>query len=137
MKIAAISPKAMSQLSAKAELFAEPKDAVLFRRGERPFGIFILRRGSISLRLEGDDGNVFSDITVTPDSIVGLPACLSDSRYSLTAQTLEECDVGFVGQKTLTDLIIGDPQIGLELMRSLGEEIGQMRQQILPAPATA
>lgn len=137
MKVASISSKAMSQLSAKSLCTTELKDAVLFRRGEPPFGIFLLRRGSISLRLEDDDGNVLIDRTVTPDSIVGLPACLSENSYSLTAQTLEECDLAFVGRKTLIELIKDDPKIGLELMRALGEEIGQMRQQILSAPATA
>jgi CRP/FNR family transcriptional regulator, cyclic AMP receptor protein len=134
MKVASISAKALSQLFGKALSITEPKGAVLFRRGEPPFGVFLLRKGSISLRLESDQGNVFIDRAVTPVSIVGLPACLSDSRYSLTAQTLEESDLAFIGRNVLTEVIKDDPRIGLELMRALGEEIGQMRQYILSGP---
>jgi CRP/FNR family transcriptional regulator len=135
MKVASICPKAMSQLSAKALLITEPKGAVLFRRGEPPFGIFLLRRGSISLRLEDDEGNVFVNRTVTPESILGLPACLSESRYSLTAQTLEEADLAFVARNTLTELIKEEPRIGLELLKALGDEIVDMRQHMLTAPS--
>lgn len=136
MRVAAVSQAAQSQLLSKALLMTERKGAVLFRRGEPAFGIFLLRQGSISLRLESGEGNSILERTVTPDSIVGLPSTLSGGRYSLTAVTLEESELAFVNRQTLTELIKADPQIGLELMRALGEEILQMRATIVSAPAS-
>jgi CRP-like cAMP-binding protein len=127
MRVAPVSQTAQSQLLAKARRVPEPKGAVLFRRDEPAFGIFLVRKGSISLRLESEEGKAILDRTVTRDSIVGLPATLSGGRYRLTAVTLEESELAFVDRLALIKLIKGDPSIGLELMRALGEELLQMR----------
>lgn len=74
------------------------------------------------------------DRTVTPDSIVGLPATLSGDRYSLTAVTLEESDLALVDRPALIELVKSDPSIGLELMRALGEEVLQMRAILASTP---
>ncbi len=115
----------------------EPKGAVLFRMGEPAFGIFLLRKGSLSLRLESGEGKVLVDRTVTPDSIVGLPSTLSGGRYSLTAVTLEESDLALVDRLALIELVTSDPGIGLELMRALGEEVLQMRAILAATPTEA
>lgn len=115
---------------------AEPKGAVLFRRDEPAFGIFLVRKGSVSLRLESaEEGTPILDRTATLDSIVGLPGTLSGGRYSLTAVTLEECELAFIDRLVLIELIRSDPGLGLELMRALGEEVLQMRATLVSAPA--
>jgi CRP-like cAMP-binding protein len=113
----------------------EPKGAVLFRRDEPAFGIFLIRKGSLSLRLESTEGRAILDRTVTRDSIVGLPGTLSGGRYSLTAVTLEESELALVDRLALIEIIKGDPSIGLELTRALGEEVLQMRATLVSAPA--
>jgi len=113
----------------------EPKGAVLFRRDEPAFGVFLVRKGSISLRLESGEGKVLWDRTVTRDSIVGLPASVSGGRYSLTAVTLEESELAFVNRQALIQLLKDDPSIGLELMRALGEEVLQTRALLASTPA--
>jgi len=134
MRVAPVSQTAQSQLLANARGVTEPKGAVLFRRGEPAFGIFLVRKGSLSLRLESGDGKALVDRTVTPDSIVGLPATLSGARYSLTAVTLEESELALVDRPALIELVKSDPSIGLELMRALGEEVLQMRAILVSTP---
>ena len=133
MRVAPVSQSAYSQLLAQARRVQEPKGAVLFRRDEPAFGIFLVQKGRISLRLESDEGNPILDRTLTRDSIVGLPGTLSGGRYSLTAVTLEDSDLAFVDRPALIELIKGDPSIGLELMRALGEEVLQMRATLASA----
>jgi CRP-like cAMP-binding protein len=134
MRVAPVSQTVQSQLLAKARRVPEPKGAVLYRRDEPAFGIFLVRKGSISLRLESEEGKAILDRTVTRDSIVGLPATLSGGRYSLTAETLEESELAFVDRLALIELIKGDPSIGLELIRALGEELLQMRRILAQHP---
>ena len=134
MRVAPVSQTAQSQLLAKARGLTEPKGAVLFRMGEPAFGIFLLRKGSLSLRLESGEGKVLVDRTVTPNSIVGLPSTLSGGRYSLTAVTLEESDLALVDRPVLMELVKSDPSLGLELMRALGEEVLQMRAILASTP---
>ena len=113
----------------------EPKGAVLFRRDEPAFGIFLVRKGSVSLRLESaEEGKPILDRTASEDSIVGLPGTLSGGRYSLTAVTLEESELAFIDRLALIELIKDDPLLGLELMRALGEEVLQMRTTLISAP---
>jgi len=137
MRVAQVSQAVQSQLLAKARRVREPKGAVLFRRDEPAFGIFLVRKGSISLRLECDKGKVLLDRTAKRNSIVGLPATLAGERYSLSAVTLEESQLAFVDRLALIELIKDDPSIGLELMRTLGDEVIQMRAMLASAPPAA
>jgi CRP-like cAMP-binding protein len=137
MRVAPVSPTAYSQLLAQARRVQEPKGAVLFRRDEPAFGIFLVQKGRISLRLESDDGKPILNRTLTQDSIVGLPSTLSGGRYSLTAVTLEESELAFVDRQALIELIRGEPSLGLELMRALGDEVLQMRATLASAAAAS
>jgi CRP/FNR family transcriptional regulator len=100
-------------------------------------GIFLVRKGSISLRLESTEGRAILVRTVSPGSIIGLPATLSGGRYSLTAVTREKSELALIDRPTLLALIKGDPNLGLELLRALGEEVAQMRAVLASQPAPA
>jgi CRP-like cAMP-binding protein len=132
-----LSQTAQSALLAKATLRREPKGAVLFRRGEPSLGVFVVRTGSISLRLESKKGEAMLDRTVTRDGIVGLPATLSGARYSLTALTLEESELAFVERETLLELVKSSPGIGFEILHALGEEVVEMREVLASIPGAA
>jgi CRP-like cAMP-binding protein len=127
MRVAPVSEGVLAKLIAAGNSMAEPAGAVLFRRGEPPFGIFVVRQGSISLRLEGDDGAILIDRVAGADSVIGLPATLSGTRYSLSAVAIETSEVTHVNNQSLFDLIRSDSSVGLELMRALGDEVVQMR----------
>lgn len=127
MRVGAVSQTAQLELLAMAQRMIQPKGAVLFRRGEPAFGVYLVRRGSISLRLECEKGKVLWQRIATRDSIVGLPGTLAGGRYSLTAVTLERSELALVNSKSLVGLIKRDPGIGLELVRALGDEVLQMR----------
>jgi CRP-like cAMP-binding protein len=136
MRVAPVSRTVLSQLSAKAKRVVEPEGAVLFRRGEPAFGIFVVRKGKVALRLESEKGTPVLDRTATRDSILGLPGTLSGGRYSLTAVTLQECELAMIPRPELLELIQQDCSIGMELMRALGDEVVQMR-DVLAAPLVA
>jgi CRP-like cAMP-binding protein len=66
----------------------------LFRRGDAVTGIFLISRGTVRLGLDGDPAG-FPSRDVGPGSVVGLPASLSDSSYSLTAEVSEDAELVF------------------------------------------
>jgi CRP/FNR family transcriptional regulator, cyclic AMP receptor protein len=137
MRVAAVSPDVQSRILTIARRLTEPRGGVLFRRGEPPSGIFLVLSGNVSLRLESDGNNPLWERIVEKDSIVGLPASLSGSRYSLTAIVLDPSDVAFVERWALLELIKNDPAVGLELIRALSEEIVEMRAVMSGAPKIA
>ena len=137
MRVAPVSKTVQSHLLAAARPVTEPKGAVLFRRDEPAFGIFLVQKGSISLRLESGEGKAILVRTATPGSIIGLPATLSGGRYSLTAVTREKSELALIDRPVLLALIKGDSSLGLELLRALGEEVAQMRAVLASQPAAA
>ena len=133
----ALSQTAQSALLAKSTLRKEPKGAILFRRGEPSLGTFLVRKGSIRLRLESKEGEAILDRTVTRDALVGLPATLAGGRYSLTAITLEDSELAFIEREALLELVGKNPDIGFEMMHVLGEEIVRMREALTSIPQGA
>ena len=127
MRVAPVSPTVRSQLLSIAQRRTEPKGAVLFRRNEPALGIFLVRTGSVGLRLEGELGKSVWGRTATAGSIVGLPGTLSGDKYSLSAVTMKKADLAFVDRSALLKMIKCDPCVGLELMRALGDEIVRTR----------
>ena len=130
MRMASLSPTVRSQLLSVAPRVIEPKGAVLFRRDEPAFGIFLICKGSVSLRLEVENGSGW-DRTAMRDSVVGLAGTLSGNRYSLTALVSEESELAFLGRSVLLNLIKSDPKVGLGLMQALAEEIMQARAEFV------
>src|SRR5258706_14619039 len=59
----------------------------LFRRGDPVFGVFLILSGKVRLGLEKNPRN-FPCRDFGPGTVVGLPATLSDSPYSLTAEVI-------------------------------------------------
>jgi CRP-like cAMP-binding protein len=128
MSVAQIFPHIRKALLEESSPRVEPAGVVLFRRDQPAFGLFLVRTGSVSLRLDGAGTKVIIDRTAGPGSIVGLPATLSQSRYSLTAVTLKKCHLAFIERETLLATLRKNTELCLELLGALGEEVISMRE---------
>jgi len=126
-----LSEDVQARLLAKAKLTTEPKGAVLFRRGEPPIGIFLVRNGAINLRLESQEGETVLDRTVSRGAVVGLPGTVSGDRYSLTAVTLEKSELAYIDRQTVIELMRNDLGVFFEMMHALGEEVVRMRDTLV------
>jgi CRP-like cAMP-binding protein len=73
--------------------FNEPKQTVLFRRGEAAFGMFLVLEGKVSLDF-GVDGSNPLNRAYGPGALVGLPATLTGHNYSMTATVTEDAESG-------------------------------------------
>jgi CRP-like cAMP-binding protein len=58
---------------------------------------------------------------------VGLPASLSDSAYSLTAEVSEDAELVFLSRQRLLDLLREKPELCFQVMSILTEELTQTR----------
>jgi len=85
-------------LLASATLIKKPEGVVVFRRGEPPIGVFLILKGSVSLRVDAEDGSTIVDRMVACRDIVGLAATLTGHTYSLTAMTLEQSALALIAQ---------------------------------------
>ncbi len=133
MRVTPVSSHFEAELLRRGEPRIAPAGTVLFQRNQTAFGVFYVQSGSVSLRLDGAGDPAILDRTAGPGSIVGLPGTLSGPCYSLTAVTLERCELAFIGRDDLLAAIKTDCQLGMELMRALGEEIISIR-RVLAGP---
>jgi CRP-like cAMP-binding protein len=98
----------------------------LFRRGDPLKGVFLICSGAVRLGLEHDPVS-FPSRVAEPGSVLGLPATLSGSPYSLTAEALEESKLIFVSQESLLGLMRDQHNLCFDVMRILTEELAATR----------
>lgn len=98
----------------------------LFRRGDPVNGIFLVAEGVVRLGLDGNPAS-FPWREVGAGSVVGLPATLSDSNYTLTAEVVEDSRLIFLPRQTLVELLRQKPELCFQVMNILTEELTQTR----------
>ena len=115
-----------------------PGGAILFRQGENPGGVFILRKGRVRLLLHTSDGQHTYRI-VGPGHVLGLPATITDQPYSLTAKALEECELAVVDGKRVMNLLRHRNDLTLDVVAILAEEVRRVRNRtrmLMSAPSS-
>lgn len=111
-------------LEKQGERLHKPKSAVLFRRGERGRGMFIVLSGKVSLDVGVDSALARS---YGPGALVGLPATLTRQNYSMTATVTEDADLGFWSIQALDSLLRQNSDFCQELLAILGERTEENR----------
>ena len=129
------SETVQSELLANATLLKQPRGAVLFRRGEPPIGIFLIRDGSVSLRLESEEGEPIFDRRLRETLSSVYQRIFLKSATASHAVTLEQSELAYIERQTLIELMRSNPAVAFEIMHALGEEVLRMREILVAAPA--
>lgn len=101
-----------------------PRFTVLFRRGEKTFGAFLVLSGKVSL----DWGDATLARSYGPGALVGLPATLTKRDYFMTATVMEDAELGFLPPQTLDSLMKGNPGFCQALLGLLSERMLEIQQ---------
>lgn len=121
-----VSHALQEKLVLLATALSKPAGTILFRHGDAVLGVYLIRRGRVCLALDG--GNpAFPPRILGPGSVVGLPASVAGSPYSLTAQVIEDAELAFVPRADLLQCLEQDPQLCFEVMDILSSEISGTR----------
>ena len=117
------------QLSAELEILAStvrmPSGAMLFRCGDPVTGVFLIRSGNVLLYFDEQTQPILHK-TMGPGEIAGLPAALTGT-YSLSAQVVEDAELGFVPADRVAALLERSPQMCMIAARAMSDEIARMR----------
>jgi CRP-like cAMP-binding protein len=107
-------------LEQRCETLHKRKSAVLFRRGERAFGLFVVLSGKVSL-----DFGVDSPLArfYGPGALLGLPATITRANYSMTATVTEDAELGFLTSTVLDSLLRERPDLCQPLLAILAERV--------------
>jgi len=108
------------------------KGTSLFRSGDPVSGVFIVRKGAVTLSLDAPN-TIYPPRTLGPGDIAGLPAALT-GIYSLSARATEDSVVGFVPSHKVTEILELQPRLALLVMRIMSQEIAGMRSALRATP---
>jgi CRP/FNR family transcriptional regulator, cyclic AMP receptor protein len=80
---------------------AYPEHAVVLVEGQSPCGIFILCQGRAKLSTTSRDGKTLIVRIAEPGEILGLHAVVTGKPYELTVETMQPCQLNFVGREDM------------------------------------
>ncbi|HEV2400414.1 MAG TPA: cyclic nucleotide-binding domain-containing protein [Candidatus Sulfotelmatobacter sp.] len=121
-----LSPEVRKKLEVVAIPMRKERGTILFREGTPCPGAYLIRRGKVRLTLDAAS-RVYPARILGSGFLIGLPATLSGGPYSLTAQVKETCRVDFIPRAKLLKLVRGNPRVGIQILRTLSDEIFLMR----------
>jgi CRP-like cAMP-binding protein len=102
----------------------KPRSSILFRRGEKAFGTFFILKGMVRLDFGVDTPLAHC---YGPGALVGLPATLTKSPYTMTATVTENAELGFLSSEVLDLLLRNNPALCRELLTVLGEKTLELK----------
>jgi CRP-like cAMP-binding protein len=121
-----------AELDRLASTVSVRKGTSLFQCGDPVSGVFIVRKGAVTLSLDTPNG-VYPPKTLRPGEIAGLPATLTGS-YSLSARAAEDSVLGFVPSDRVTEFLEEQPRLSLAVTRLMSQEIVSMRNALRSTP---
>ncbi|MGA3209849.1 MAG: Crp/Fnr family transcriptional regulator [Terriglobales bacterium] len=93
-----LSPESRQAFSRITISTVFPEGAVIFIEEEAPLGVFRLREGQAKLSTNARDGRTFALRIAKAGELLGLDAVVAGKPYSLTAETMQRCQLDFVGR---------------------------------------
>jgi CRP-like cAMP-binding protein len=107
------------------------EDLVLFRQGDAPIGLYILKSGKVTLTMSSLDGKEIVSTKAAAGSLLGLPGLIGNEPYTLTAIALTGAQLAFVARDSFTALMRTDPLLALKVLQVLAAEVRSARSAIL------
>jgi CRP-like cAMP-binding protein len=78
-------PALIEGLEKRAAHLTCSEERILFRQGDDPVGLYILKSGGVTLTMSSPQGHELVSIEAAPDSLLGLPGLVGNQPYTLTA----------------------------------------------------
>jgi CRP-like cAMP-binding protein len=104
---------------------------VLFREGEAPEGVYLLKAGRVELSMESRSGRSLTTRMVRRGQFFGLEAIFAHSDHDSTARALGAATVCYVPRLEFFAFLDANPDVGLRILHVLSEDLrtsyGQIR----------
>jgi CRP/FNR family transcriptional regulator len=115
-------PELLEELLKRSKPIALGSNRVLFREGEKPTGVYIVRSGS-ALLTSGSNGETVLRVEAGVGSLLGVPAVIGGKSYSLTAEALEGAEISLMSLEDFVNLMQAEPHFAFQVLKVLAEEV--------------
>ncbi len=105
------------------EVCPSPRGTVLFEEGRPARGVYLLCDGRAKLSVCSEKGKRLIMRIAGPGEVLGLSACLSNTPYEVTAETLDSTRVTFVRRKELLKFLRDHREACMQVVHLLSEDL--------------
>lgn len=95
----------------------------LFLEGSYPRGVYCLNKGKVKVFSRGEEGKEQIIHIAKEGEIIGFRAMFSGEPYSVTAETLEECNICFISKDDFLNMIDNNVVLRNGIMKELSKEL--------------
>jgi len=121
------NPRLLQVLQSRAIAIDCPENKTLFRQGDAPEGIYLVLKGDAVLLMTSDATNVIVNFSAPAGSVLGIPAAVGNSEFSLTAIARKGSQIGFVKLALFRELLQQNPTLYPEVLEILASEVRAAR----------
>jgi CRP-like cAMP-binding protein len=115
-------PELIAELEKQATPVTAPPGRTLFRQGDAPAGVYILKSGEVLLKTRSD-GDAVLNVRAGAGSLLGVPAVVGQKPYTLTAIVHEGAEVSMLSSDDFVHLMRTDPCLSFHVLRMLAAEV--------------
>lgn len=126
----AADPRLFHALETRSKSYDCNENCVIFSQGDIPDGLYIIRDGEASLVMLSPTDQIISSFRAGPGSVLGIPAVIGSTPYSLHATARKGSSVGFIGRGEFNDLLREDPSLYPSVLNLLAVEVRAARAAI-------
>lgn len=118
-----VAPEDLAQLAAASRERRLARGEILFHKGDRPRGLYLVISGQIKLAISSAQGNEKVLGIFGPQQTFGEAEVVMDSPYPFFAQSLSEAIVLMVSQAELLEVLDRDRSLARGLLGCLGNRL--------------
>lgn len=107
------------------------QERLLFRQGDSPDGLYILKDGSASLQMTAPDGHVIASVRAASGSLLGLPGVVANKPFTLTAVAHPGARLSYISREGFTALMQSQPLLALRILQVLAAEVSSARRALV------
>ena len=101
------------------------KNQALFVEGSYPRGVFCINQGKIKVFTLGDEGKEQIIHIAKQGEIIGFRSMFSEEPYKVSASTLEESNICFIGRDEFLNMIDTNQTLRNGIIKELSKELGE------------
>jgi CRP-like cAMP-binding protein len=124
-------PALLDGLESKATPLACSEPRLLFRQGDDPSGLYILKSGRVTLSMASSAGAEVLSVEACAGSLLGLPGLIGDQPYTLTAMAHAGAQLSFIPREAFNGVISTEPLLAFKILQVLSAEVRSARNAVL------
>jgi CRP/FNR family transcriptional regulator len=106
------------------------KNQAVFLEGSYPRGVYCVNHGKVKIYTRGDEGKEQIIHIAKEGEVIGFRAMFSGDPYKVSASTLEDANICFVGKDDFLSMIDTNTSLRNMIMKELSKELGDRAQFI-------